>query len=129
MIGSKEDYINYRIQKAEETFDDAKLLVSYNRYNSAVNRLYYACFYMVNALLLSKDMQAQTHNGVKTLFFKEYIKTGIIEPELGKLYSDLFDWRQEADYSDLINFDKTTVEKLLAETDNFISTIKKIFNP
>lgn len=126
MIRSRKDYIDYRIRKAEDTFDDARLLFNNSRLNAAVNRLYYACFYIVNASLLSKNLQAQTHNGVKTLFFKEFIKTGIIRPELGKLYSDLFDWRQEADYSDLVDFDKESVEKMIIETDNFIKTLKTI---
>ena len=67
MTYSQNDYIIYRIQKAEETYSDSILLVDHERYNSAVNRLYYACFYIVSALLTTKGLQASTHNGAKIL--------------------------------------------------------------
>ena len=124
MAYSQDDYITYRIQKAEETYSDSTLLVDHERYNSAVNRLYYACFYIVSALLTTRGLQAGTHNGAKILFFKKFVKTGIIQPKYGTLYSNLFDWRQEADYADFIDFDNVTVNDLLIETRDFIDEIK-----
>lgn len=81
-MDSKEEYIAYRIRKALETFEDARLLFENNRYDSAVNRLYYACFYCVNALLLRNGVQAHTHNGVKTLFFREFVKQELSDRNL-----------------------------------------------
>ena len=124
MAYSQHDYISYRIQKAEETYADSTLLVCHERNNSAVNRLYYACFYIVSALLTTRGLQTGTHNGAKILFFKEFIKTGIIQPRFGTLYSNLFDWRQEADYADFIDFDNATVKELLVETRHFVDEIK-----
>jgi len=128
MNQTKEDYINYRIEKAEQTMLDARLLFENERYNSAVNRLYYACFYLVNALLSLKDNIAHSHAGVRTQFYKEYIKTNMIDRNLGKLYSDLFDWRQEADYADFTEFDKETVEKLFADTEFFFDSLKRFLS-
>ncbi|MCK4815544.1 HEPN domain-containing protein [bacterium] len=48
------DFIEYRIQRSNDTFEDAKLLANNGRWNSVTNRLYYACFYAVSALLYSK---------------------------------------------------------------------------
>jgi len=129
MKKTKQDFVKYRLKKADETFRDAQLLTDNKRNNSAVNRLYYACFYAVNALLISNDIQAQTHNGVKIQFFREYIKTGILSQESGKLYSDLFDWRQEADYSDFIDFDEETLTGLLTEVKVFLNSIKSLVDP
>lgn len=124
MAYSQADYINYRIQKAEETYSDSILLFDNGRYNSAVNRLYYACFYIVSALLTSRGLQAGTHNGTKVLFFSEFVKPSIIQPQFGTQYSNLFDWRQEADYADFIDFDKATLKELMVETRNFIDVVK-----
>jgi len=52
--------------------------------------------------LFKHTIDAETHNGVKTLFFKEFILTNKMDKEWGKLYADLFDWRQESDY---MNYD------------------------
>lgn len=41
------------LKKAKETFEEIDILTSANRWNGAANRLYYAVFHAVNALLLS----------------------------------------------------------------------------
>ncbi len=105
MTGKKEDYIDYRISKSLEIFDDAILLAENDRWNFCVNRLYYASYYLVSALLFKNNIKAETHNGVKTQFFLNYVKTGLLSKENGKLFAHLFDWRQETDYADFIEFD------------------------
>lgn len=69
MTGTKDDYINYRINKSIEIYEDAILLAANKRWNSCVNRLYYSSYYLVSALLYKNDIKAETHNGVKTHFF------------------------------------------------------------
>lgn len=125
MTGKIEDLLKYRIERAHETLADARLLAEGGRWNSCVNRLYYASFYSVNALLLKNNFKTHTHNGCRTKFLLEFIKTGIISKDYGKLYTDLFDWRQEGDYADFISFDQSTVTPLLDQTENFIKEIEK----
>ena len=81
-IENRQDYIIYRLKKADESFADAKLLAKNGRWNSVVNRLYYASFYAVIALLLSKDIQTTTHDGSRTQFGLNFINPGIIEKKL-----------------------------------------------
>ncbi|MFA6925335.1 MAG: HEPN domain-containing protein [Bacteroidales bacterium] len=125
MTGNTEDLLKYRIERAHETLADARLLAEGGRWNSCVNRLYYASFYSVNALFLKNNFKTHTHNGCRSKFLFEFIKTGIISKDYGKLYTDLFDWRQEGDYADFISFDKSTVTPLLEQTENFIKEIEK----
>lgn len=54
----------------------------------------------------------------------EFIKTGLFDKDFGKLYSDLFDWRQEGDYSDFVTFDKDLTIPLINKSEEFISLIK-----
>ena len=65
---NRDDYINYRFQRAEESYDDAKLLAKNERWNAAANRLYYSCFYAVIALLLKSNIKATTHDGSRRQF-------------------------------------------------------------
>ena len=51
MKEAKDNLVRYRITKARETIEDARILANANRWNPCVNRLYYACFYAVSALL------------------------------------------------------------------------------
>lgn len=126
MKGTKEDYINYRISKSSEIFDDAILLANNQRWNSCINRLYYSSYYLVSALLFKNDINAETHNGVKTQLFLNFVKGGIISKEHGKLYSHLFDWRQETDYADFIDFDEETAKPLLKEVSFLNETLKDL---
>lgn len=49
---SRKELVVYRLDRANETMQEARLLARENFYNAAVNRLYYSCFYAVQALLL-----------------------------------------------------------------------------
>ena len=110
MKGSKEDLIKYRLLRARDTLDDAQILAEKNKWNSTINRLYYASYYAVIALLLDSDLKPTTHNGAKSNFSEYFIVTNKIPKELGKIYSQLFTWRQKGDYDDLFDFDKEKAE-------------------
>ena len=110
MKGSKEDLIKYRLLRARDTLDDAQILAENNKWNSTINRLYYASYYAVIALLLDSDLKPTTHNGAKSNFSEYFIATNKIPKELGKIYSQLFTWRQKGDYDDLFDFDKEKAE-------------------
>lgn len=43
---------------------------------------------------------SHTHGGAIGLFGLHFVKTGIVPPELGKFYSELFELRQTGDYDD-----------------------------
>ena len=123
MSGTLDDYINYRISKSKETFRDAQLLYENGRCNSAVNRLYYSTYYLVSALLSTKGINATSHSGVRTLFNLHFIKSQLVSKEFGKLYRNLFEWRQKTDYADFIDFEKNFVKELLNEVKLFNSTL------
>jgi uncharacterized protein (UPF0332 family) len=128
MTGTFDDYIQYRINKSQETFSDATLLYENERWNSAVNRLYYSSFYLVSALIHRSGIKAISHNGTKTQFNLHFIKTGIIPLEHGKLFANLFDWRQETDYADFIDFDKDFVKDLITDVQIFNTAILKLLH-
>lgn len=83
------------------------------KWNAAINRLYYAAYYAVSGLLAKAGVETKTHAGIKTQFLLHFIKTGKIEMHLGKLYSDLFDWRQKGDYGDFFDFKEEDVRPLV----------------
>lgn len=59
-------------------------------------------------------------------FFSEFIKNGEIDKKFGKLYTDLFAWRNEGDYADFIDFDEETLNSVLPFTKDFLELIRKI---
>jgi len=124
----KEDIIKYRIARAFESLDEANLLAKADHWNTVANRLYYSCFYIVKALLIKNDISASTHSGVKSQFFKHFIKTEILNVSIGKLFSDLSDKRQEGDYQPLYYFDKESIFPLIEQVKSFINAINEFLS-
>jgi hypothetical protein len=83
----------YRLNRADESLEEALILLERDHINTFVNRLYYACFYAVTALLLSKVLSSSKHSGVRALFHQNFVKNGLINKEMGKYYDKLFDTR------------------------------------
>jgi len=124
-MGIKEDYIAYRLQRADESFDEALLLADKKHWNAVTNRLYYSCFYAVIALLLKNGINTNTHVGAINQFGLLFIKPGKIDDQFGKLYSKLFDYRQKGDYGDMYDFTEEIVAPLIEKVPDFINEIKK----
>ncbi len=120
-----QDYINYRFKRALESFEDVLILSKKERWNAAINRWYYAGFYAVTALLLKNKIETRSHNGVRTQFGLQFVKTGIIDKKYGKLFSKLFDFRQIGDYGDLYDYNENIVSPLIADTKALIDEIEK----
>lgn len=128
MIGSKDDLMRHRLERAFETLQDSKILMNENRWNSAINRLYYAAFYAVSALLLKHNLSPATHNGAKSLFSLNFINNKKMPLEYGKMYSQLFTLRQKGDYDDLFEFTREIVLPYLQQVEEFIQYIQKNIN-
>lgn len=122
----KEDLIRYRLEKSSTTLQEAKSLSESGYWGGAANRLYYCCFYAVTALLAKDDTPASTHNGVRTEFFKRYIKSGILDKEFSSLYSNLMSRRHESDYDDFIEFSEEDIAPLFKEVEHFLSAIREL---
>jgi len=53
----KAELVKYRLRRARETYKEVDILVENQLWNTAVNRLYYSCFYAVIALLAAHGKQ------------------------------------------------------------------------
>ena len=83
----------YRLERSKETLCEADCLAKNCMYSGAMNRLYYACYYAVTALLISNGLNATTHAGVRTMLGLKFIKTGILELDHGKFFNEIFEIR------------------------------------
>ncbi len=67
-----------KVRRSRETWIEAKGIIESKYWHAAANRMYYACYYMVSALLLKNGQSSHTHGGTIGLFGLHFIKTGII---------------------------------------------------
>ena len=120
----REAYVKNRIETAYKTLDAAKVLADNEFWNSAVNRLYYSVFYIVNAILVKNEIMTQSHSGAKRQFSLHIVKTGKLDKKYGKLLAELYDWRQKGDYENLYEFDSESVLPLFDSVKEMISAIE-----
>lgn len=125
---SKKDLIQYRLLKSRETFTEVHDLIQLGYFNTAINRLYYASFYAIVALLLKHNVLTKSHAGVRQMFGLHFVSKNLISSKVGKTFSELFDKRQKGDYNDFFDFTENDVLELLEPTENLISEIENIIN-
>ncbi|MDX9749011.1 MAG: HEPN domain-containing protein [Paludibacter sp.] len=123
---SKNALVAYRLQHAKETFAEVRSITDHGYYNTAVNRLYYACYYIVIALLLKHNIPTQTHAGVKQMLGLHFVSTKKLNQEFARFYAQMFNNRISGDYDDFIRFDLEMVEELIPQTQLFIEEIEKL---
>lgn len=122
---TKEDYIAYKLKKADEALREAKLLFENNFNDAAISRLYYAAFYAISALLINLNLNPKTHQGVKSLFHKEYIYTGKLDVEFSDFYTLLMAKRNEADYENFSFINKEKMPDYFIKTQQLIELAKQ----
>jgi len=120
--------VAYRIENAVSTLNEVKDHRDNGYYNTAVNRLYYACYYAASALLVANGIETKSHDGVRQMLGKHFVLTGKIPPELGHFYSVLFSKRSSGDYEDFINHTEQTVNELYPMVETFIDPVRHILS-
>jgi len=125
---TRKDYVRLRLEKAKESLQVALLMINGNHYSFAINRIYYAVFYAVSALIYTKRLYPKSHTGMKTLFNKEFVSTGLVKYEYEKFYSAIFAKRFEADYAEIFVIDISTTKQYYEEAQNFVSLIEQMIN-
>lgn len=115
--------VRLEMEKAWKTFADAEFCANEKKWETAANRLYYALFHAVSALLISEGMNVKSHRGILALFGQHYVRTGIFSREDGSLLSDLVIMRDNADYN---CFFETSEEKFIPYIEPARLFIKRI---
>jgi uncharacterized protein (UPF0332 family) len=117
--------IVYRLERACESLRAAEIMFENNMLTFSMNRVYYAMFYAVQALLVTREVSFSKHGQVKAYFNREMVKPGIFPTEMGQLYNKAFEYRQKFDYVDFSSPDLEMVSEYLGKAKVFISNIKK----
>ncbi|MCX8063164.1 MAG: HEPN domain-containing protein [Anaerolineales bacterium] len=118
---------NYQIYigAAREMLQVAKENFMNFHFSSACNRAYYACFYAVSALLLTKNLTFSKHSAVLAAFRQHFIKTGEFDPKWGKIYEMVMASRQSSDYDLFTQIDEDQALFVVERASEFVNEIEK----
>ena len=119
----RQNIVMYRMGKARQLLHDVDVLIENELWNSTINRMYYACFHAVSALLIKNGIEVTSHMGIRQAFGLHFVKAGKVSLEYGRIFSRIYDKRQLSDYDDFIDFTKEEVEKLYPQIKSFIMVI------
>lgn len=120
--------VMYRVQRSRETIREAELMLQEGFVNGALNRMYYAAYYVVIALLIQNGISTQTHAGAKQMLGLHFVLTEKLPIKISHIYSTLFEKRHSSDYDDFVVYDKEMVVSLFPRLIEFIDTIESLIN-
>ena len=115
----------HRLRLANETLQEAEVLLEASRWRGAANRLYYAAFYAARALLALRDLDSARHSDVIALFQRQFVKTNIIPADVARTLPRAFESRQTSDYADTVAVDERSVRQLKTEVASFVAACER----
>ena len=113
-----------RMDKSAKIYSTAQKLIEDEDYNSAINRAYYAVFHMITALLILDKWNFKSHSAVISKFQQLYIKTRIFDKNLSDIIRDLYEYRNDSDYTDFFWASQEEAEAQIQNAKIFIDTLK-----
>lgn len=124
--GRRAEIPRYWMEKAEEALESARSEYSQSRLAFCANRLYYAAFYAVSAVLAARGLKYGKHSAVRSAFHRDLVKTGLVDLKYSGLYDHLFYNRQEADYQPFAQLDEEVVENDMREAGEFVAALRSL---
>jgi len=117
--------ITHNIEKADDSIIQAEALLNIEQYFGSVNRAYYAIFYAVLGILLTKGLGSSKHSGVLSYFDREFVKTNEVDKKWSKVFHDAFELRSMGDYAKLAKVTKLQAETLIKDAKDFVLWAKQ----
>ena len=120
--------VAYRVEKARGALDEIRKVMPLEVWGMIANRMYYALYYAVSALLTKDSHPVNTHKGALSLVNQYYVKTGILTKDDGHLFGQVFAFRQGSDYDDFIDATKEDVEQLFPKVEALVEKLIGLTN-
>lgn len=122
----KVDLSQYRFEKAQRLLKDARSLFDSGSYESSVNRSYYALLTASRTVLILRGVDAETHEGIKTMLSKEFIRRGLLPKEFGETFRSIQARRVDSDYGDYVEIGKDEALDSLKRAERFLQKIEEL---
>ena len=116
----KEDEV-FLLKKAKENLEAAEILSQQEFNDIAASRIYYAMFYLAEALLLRRDLSFSSHSAVIAAFGKEFARTGDLDPKFHQYLIKSQELRQTGDYGRQEKVSNESVNQVLSWAHEFLT--------
>jgi uncharacterized protein (UPF0332 family) len=122
----KSEEILYWWKQAEDSIHSAKAELKFGAYFYSLNRIYYAAFYSVSALLLEEGAAITNHQAIQEAFLEKIIRTGKLDGDWGDFYDLLLKDFLERDSEKLDRFSQEYIQKRIDLCETFLGEVKPL---
>ncbi len=112
------------LAKAERFIKSAQLLASDEDYDGAASRLYYAMFFIAEALLEVEGLAFSSHRAVQAAYGAQFAKTGRLDPRFHRALLYAFQQRQLGDYSVESHVARSVVAEMTEDATAFLAAAR-----
>jgi len=116
--------VGLELEKAEKFLSQADAVAALGIWDLVANRIYYALFHAVSALLINDRIEVRSHKGAGLMFGQKYVIPGIFTADDGRLYAKLQDLREKSDYNLVYQSNKEELAPLIENARDLIQRIK-----
>jgi uncharacterized protein (UPF0332 family) len=113
-------------QRAQEALQATETLIAAGFPDFAAARAYYAAFYAASALLLAEGKTFRSHRGVVALIHRDYVRSGRLPVDLGRILSTLSDLRSVGDYGGATHVSHAEANIALIEAQQFLEAVRSL---
>ena len=124
MPHSEKDLSDYRLERAKEDIQTAKINIDNGLYKGAVNRSYYAIFHAIRAVNVLDGFDASKHSSVIAHFNQYHVHTGDFEKGTYKIIDSAYRIREKCDYSDFFIVSKEDAVDQYEKALEFIASVE-----
>ena len=116
------------LEKAERAIQEADVLLYALGAEFAAGRVYYAMFYVAEALLHERDQVFGKHSALHAAYGKDFAKSGLLDPKFHRWLLDAFDVRLQEDYDAVTLVSDERVEEMLEQARTFLAAAQEFLS-
>lgn len=122
----RKSIVEYELDKSILNLNQARANSELGFWDLVANRLYYAVFHAISALLISNGVPVKSHKGAVKMFYLHFVKTGLLSIKDGHTVTFLQAKREEADYNCFTQINEDEISPLIEECADLISKIEHL---
>jgi uncharacterized protein (UPF0332 family) len=118
------EQLHLMLQKAGRSLKAAGQHINEGDYDFASSRAYYAAFYALQAVLLTRSLSFSKHAGVISAFNQHFVKQDVFPKEFSRFISRLSRERQTGDYEFNLSINGDDAREDIQIAGKILQTIK-----
>lgn len=124
MQHEKEILCRYRLERAKEDLEAARVNHSSGLFKAAINRSCYAIFHSIRAVNILDGFDASKHSSVIAHLNQYYVHTGEFDCGIYKIIDGAYRIREKCDYSDFFLASKEESAVQIEHAEAFVKTVE-----